>query len=170
MSRRLPDLSVYLVLDPVLCGGLAGMVRTATAAVRGGAGVVQLRLKDATTAERVAAGRALKAALAGSPAALVINDDLAAALAAGADGLHVGQGDLDAATARAQKMESLANQIDGASDMKAINDLQARVAIEQVQLTNELIKLQSLNMIAQQQRETRAQQQHQAAFKTSFKY
>ena len=102
MSRRLPDLSVYLVLDPVLCGGLAGMVRTATAAVKGGAGVVQLRLKDATTAERVAVGRALKAALAGSPAALVINDDLEAALAAGADGLHVGQGDLDAATARAR--------------------------------------------------------------------
>lgn len=102
MSRRLPDLSVYLVLDPVLCGGLAGMARTATAAVKGGAGVVQLRLKDAATAERVAAGRALKAALAGSLAALVINDDLEAALAAGADGLHVGQGDLDAATARAR--------------------------------------------------------------------
>ncbi len=62
MSRRLPDLSVYLVLDPVLCGGLAGMVRTATAAVKGGATVVQLRDKDAATANGIAAGRALKAA------------------------------------------------------------------------------------------------------------
>ncbi len=33
MSRLLPDLAVYLVLDPLLCGGVAGMVRTATAAV-----------------------------------------------------------------------------------------------------------------------------------------
>ena len=67
-------------------------------------------------------------------------------------------------------MEQLANQVDSAADMKAISDLQARVAIEQVQLTNELIKLQSLNSIAQQQRETRAQQQQQQAFETSFKY
>lgn len=102
MSRLLPDLAVYLVLDPLLCGGVAGMVHTATAAVRGGAGVVQLRLKDVGTAERIAAGLALKAALANSAAALIVNDDLDAALAIGADGLHVGQDDLAAAAARAR--------------------------------------------------------------------
>ena len=102
MSRLLPDLAVYLVLDPLLCGGVAGMVRTATAAVRGGAGVVQLRLKDAGTADRIAAGLALKAALADSGAALIVNDDLDAALAIDAEGLHVGQGDLAPAAARAR--------------------------------------------------------------------
>lgn len=102
MSRLLPDLAVYLVLDPLLCGGVAGMVRTATAAVRGGAGVVQLRLKDAGTADRIAAGLALKAALADSAAALIVNDDLDAALAIDAEGLHVGQGDLAPAAARAR--------------------------------------------------------------------
>ncbi|MCA8884257.1 MAG: thiamine phosphate synthase [Rhodobacteraceae bacterium] len=102
MTRRLPDLSVYLVLDDALCGGLAGMVGTARAAVASGAGVVQLRLKEAGTADRIAAGRALMAALSGSGAALIVNDDLEAALAIGAHGLHVGQDDLPAAHARAR--------------------------------------------------------------------
>ena len=32
----LPDLSLYLVLDPVLCGGADGMVSTAVAAAQEG--------------------------------------------------------------------------------------------------------------------------------------
>jgi len=99
-----------------------------------------------------------------------IKDSLDQSMAAHTDQQAVNQSFYDTATQRAQKMELLANQVDSASDMKAISDLQARINIEQVQLTNELIKLQSLNMIAQQQRETRAQQQQQAAFETSFKY
>lgn len=103
--RRLPDLSVYLVLDPQLCAG-PGMVETARAAVAGGAGAVQLRHKTATTAERVSLGHALMAALAGSGAALIVNDDLEAALAIGAAGLHVGQEDIPAAEARARLGDS----------------------------------------------------------------
>ena len=37
------DLSLYLVLDPVLCGGEDGMIETARAACAGGATDVQLR-------------------------------------------------------------------------------------------------------------------------------
>lgn len=99
-----------------------------------------------------------------------IKDSLDQSMAAHTDQQAVNQSFYDTATQRAKKMEQLANQVDSASDMKAISDLQARINIEQVQLTNELIKLQSLNTIAQQQRETRAQQQQQAAFETSFKY
>lgn len=99
-----------------------------------------------------------------------IKDSLDKSMSGYTDQQALNQSFYDTATARAQKMESLANQIDSASDMKAISDLQARVAVEQAQLTNELIKMQSLNQIAQQKRETQAQQQHQAAFKTSFKY
>lgn len=106
MTGSRPDLSVYLVLDPVLCGGPAGMVRTAVAAVRGGATMVQIRDKEATTAARIATGRALGTALAGSAAAVIVNDDLDAALVLAAEGLaqglHVGQGDLAAAEARAR--------------------------------------------------------------------
>ncbi|QDY68333.1 thiamine phosphate synthase [Qingshengfaniella alkalisoli] len=95
------DLSVYLVLDPGLCAGL-GMVETALAAVKGGVTVVQLRDKDASTEQRIEIGRALKLALSGTGATLIMNDDVEAALAIGADGLHIGQDDMPAAEARAR--------------------------------------------------------------------
>ena len=43
MTRRGIDLSLYLVLDPDLCGGAEGMVRTARIAAENGATAVQLR-------------------------------------------------------------------------------------------------------------------------------
>ncbi|MCA0995548.1 thiamine phosphate synthase [Alloyangia pacifica] len=95
------DLSVYLVLDPGLCAGI-GMVETARLAVQGGATIVQLRDKDGGTARMIETGRALKAALAGSGALLIVNDDVEAARVIGADGLHVGQGDMTPAEARAR--------------------------------------------------------------------
>lgn len=95
------DLSLYLVLDPDLCAG-PGMIATARAAVAGGATMVQLRDKQADTAARIETGRALKAALAGTGARLIVNDDIDAALAIGADGLHIGQGDIAPAAARAR--------------------------------------------------------------------
>ncbi|QIE41471.1 thiamine phosphate synthase [Rhodobacteraceae bacterium SC52] len=97
--RSLPDLSVYLVLDPDLCAP-RGMVETARLAVAGGAGAVQLRHKTADTPAMIATGRALMEALQGTGAMLIVNDDVEAARALGA-GLHVGQGDLSAAKARA---------------------------------------------------------------------
>ena len=97
--RRCPDLSLYLVLDPGLCAGV-GMVETARAAVAGGATVVQLRDKAAGTERMIETGRALKVALAGTGAALIVNDDVEAAVAIGADGLHIGQGDMAATEAR----------------------------------------------------------------------
>ena len=99
--RRCPDLSIYLVLDPGLCAGV-GMVETARAAVAGGATVVQLRDKAAGTARMIETGRALKAALAGTGAVLIVNDDVEAAVAIGADGLHIGQGDMAVTEARAR--------------------------------------------------------------------
>lgn len=102
MIRPVPDLRVYLVLDRVLCGGLAQMAATAGAAARAGAGVVQLRDKDVDTAARIEAGRAIQQALAGTGAAFVMNDDVDAAIALSADGLHIGQGDMDPAEARAR--------------------------------------------------------------------
>lgn len=95
------DLSLYLVLDPGLCAG-TGMVETARAAVAGGATMVQLRDKAGGTARMIEIGRALKAALDGTGARLIVNDDVAAAVAIGADGLHIGQGDMSVAEARAR--------------------------------------------------------------------
>lgn len=45
-------------------------------------------------------GRALKAALAGTTAKLIVNDDVTAAIAIGADAVHIGQGDMGVAKAR----------------------------------------------------------------------
>ncbi|MGG6895555.1 thiamine phosphate synthase [Rhizobium sp. BR 315] len=93
------DLSLYLVLDPVLCADI-GMVETARAAFAGGATIVQLRDKHASTAAMIETGLALKQMLAGSNARLIVNDNVEAAIAIGADGLHIGQEDMDAHEAR----------------------------------------------------------------------
>jgi len=93
------DLSVYLVLDPDLCREI-GMAETTRLAVAGGATIVQLRDKHADTARMIETGRALKAVLAGTGVPLIINDDVEAAIAIGAEGLHVGQSDMAAAIAR----------------------------------------------------------------------
>lgn len=70
---------------------------TAKAAVAAGATVVQLRLKDAPTADVVRAGRGFGEL----GATFVVNDDVEAAIALGADGVHLGQGDEGAERARA---------------------------------------------------------------------
>jgi thiamine-phosphate pyrophosphorylase len=71
-------------------------LETARQAVAAGATVVQLRVK-APTAEVVARGRGFRAL----GATLVVNDDVEAAIALGADGVHLGQGDPGAEAARA---------------------------------------------------------------------
>lgn len=93
------DLRVYAVLDPTRCRGrpLAAM---AAAAAAGGATLLQLRIKHATTRELMAAARDTKAALAGTGVPLIINDRVDIALAAGAEGVHVGQEDMEPADVR----------------------------------------------------------------------
>ena len=93
------DLSLYLVLDPDLCAGI-GMVETARLAVAGGATLVQLRDKHGGRASMVETGLALKEVLKGTGALLIVNDDVEAAVAIGADGLHIGQDDTGPAAAR----------------------------------------------------------------------
>ncbi|GES46723.1 thiamine-phosphate synthase [Rhizobium dioscoreae] len=93
------DLSLYLVLDPVLCANL-GMIETTRAAIAGGATIVQLRDKHAPTAAMIETGRALKQILHGTNVRLIVNDNVEAAIAIGADGLHIGQEDMNAAEAR----------------------------------------------------------------------
>lgn len=65
-------------------------------AVAAGATVVQLRVKDAPTAELVRRGRGMTAL----GVTFVVNDDVAAAVELAADGVHLGQGDAGADEAR----------------------------------------------------------------------
>jgi thiamine-phosphate pyrophosphorylase len=76
--------------------GVDGLVGRAAAAVRGGATMIQLRLKDVDPRELVAVARALVAL----PAPVVVNDRADVALAAGAAGVHVGMGDIPVAALR----------------------------------------------------------------------
>jgi len=79
--------------------GRDGLVGRASAAARGGATMIQLRLKDADPRTLADVARALLAALpAGVP--LVINDRADVALACGAAGVHVGADDLPVAALR----------------------------------------------------------------------
>lgn len=100
MAERSPSrLRLQLVTDSALCGA-RGVEAVVAAAVRGGAGCVQLREKTLATRDFVARARALKALLAPLGVPLIVNDRLDVALAADADGLHVGQSDLPPAEVR----------------------------------------------------------------------
>jgi len=97
--RRDVDLSLYFVTDTPLSAE-RGLIETALMAVRGGATLVQLRDPLAKAGWLVEQGRALKAALAPLGVPFIVNDRPDVALAVGADGVHVGQGDLPAEAAR----------------------------------------------------------------------
>ncbi len=90
-----PDLSVYLVTEP-----LVGLDDVVGAAVAGGAGIVQLRDKTATTRELAAAVTRLRPVTAARGVPLVVNDDVEAARFA--DGVHVGASDVPPAVVRAE--------------------------------------------------------------------
>ncbi len=72
-------------------------LETARIAVEGGATVVQLRLKGASTAEIVERGAPFREL----PASFIVNDDVQAAIALAADGVHLGRSDSGAELALA---------------------------------------------------------------------
>ena len=94
------NLSLYLVLDPDLCGGPEGMIQTARLAALGGATLVQLRAPAWKKRQWLNTAKALKAVLSPLGVPLIINDHIDVALMSGADGVHLGQADLPAAEAR----------------------------------------------------------------------
>lgn len=93
------QLRLYLVTDPDLCA-TTGLVDTVQAAIAGGVTMVQLRDKSASTPARIMMARTIKQALIGSGVPVIVNDDVDAAIAADADGAHIGQGDISVAEAR----------------------------------------------------------------------
>ncbi|MBC7558926.1 MAG: thiamine phosphate synthase [Dermatophilaceae bacterium] len=99
VTRHL-DLSLYLVTDTVLCGQL-GVAATVSAAVGAGVTVVQLRDEQAGDDDLVRMGRQICAVLEGTGVPLIVNDRVHLVDAMGAQGAHVGQGDLGVEKARA---------------------------------------------------------------------
>lgn len=90
---------VYVITDPGAALSVPDQVR---AAARGGASAVQLRDKIASDAELLALARQLLPELRAQGVKLFLNDRVEVALAAGADGLHIGQGDGDPVAIRAR--------------------------------------------------------------------
>ena len=99
-ARPALDLSVYLVTDAALCG-TRGVVETVRQAIAAGATVVQLRDPVAKTRALVDEARALAGLLRPAGIPFVVNDRVDVAMAAGADGVHLGQSDMRVADARA---------------------------------------------------------------------
>jgi len=94
------DLTLYLVTDPQLCAA-RGLVESVAQAVAGGVTLVQLRDPHAKGRALVEQARALRAVLRPHGIPLIINDRVDVAVAADADGVHLGQDDMTPADARA---------------------------------------------------------------------
>ena len=88
---------LYLVTDSGLCKNLEA---TVLEAVKGGAGIVQLREKSLCTRDFISEARSLKKLLEPFGVPLIINDRVDVALASDADGVHLGQSDMPYAMAR----------------------------------------------------------------------
>lgn len=97
--KRSIDLSLYLVTrrDSL---GIEEFLTIIRAAVNGGVTVVQLREKDASAREIINLGKRLLLLLKPLGIPLIINDRVDIAYAVGADGVHLGQSDLNVAEAR----------------------------------------------------------------------
>lgn len=90
---------LYVILDPEVAGG-RDLVAIARQALAGGARILQLRDKIHDKGEQLPVARRIKRLCAASGAIFLVNDHVDVALAAGADGVHVGQRDLPVAFAR----------------------------------------------------------------------
>ncbi|HSL62854.1 MAG TPA: thiamine phosphate synthase [Desulfotignum sp.] len=90
---------VYLVTDRNLCLGRP-LTAVVADAVRAGLACVQLREKTLSTRDFLDQALALKPILRSAGIPLLINDRVDIALAAGADGVHLGQTDMPYAAAR----------------------------------------------------------------------
>lgn len=93
------DYSLYLVTDRSLAGGRS-LSEIVTAAVSGGTSCVQLREKNCSTREFIHEARLLLELLKPKGIPLIINDRVDVALAVGAEGVHLGQSDMDIKDAR----------------------------------------------------------------------
>lgn len=89
---------LYAITD----GPRTDLQAVAEAALCGGAGMLQYRDKTADRARRRAEAAALQALCRAHGVPLIINDDVALAAVVGAAGVHLGEQDVDIATARAR--------------------------------------------------------------------
>lgn len=93
------SLALYAVTDRRWLGE-ESLLSAVEAALQGGATMIQLREKTATRAEFLALAIEMQALCKQYDVPLIINDDVEIAIAANADGVHVGQSDMQAGAVR----------------------------------------------------------------------
>ncbi|WP_266171928.1 thiamine phosphate synthase [Dyella subtropica] len=96
MHSKLQHRGLYAITD----GPRPGLLEAVAQALSGGARIVQYRDKTTDSARRHAEAAALQQLCISRGAPLIINDDVALAIAIGADGVHLGEKDSDLAAAR----------------------------------------------------------------------
>ncbi|XP_078156482.1 thiamine biosynthesis protein [Carex rostrata] len=96
------DLFLYAVTDSGMNGKWGrSMTDAVKAAIKGGATIIQLREKEMKTQEFIQTAKACMEVCQPHKIPLLINDRVDVALACNADGVHVGQSDMQAHTVRA---------------------------------------------------------------------
>jgi thiamine-phosphate pyrophosphorylase len=98
LAARLAKARLYVVT--VAAHGPAQLLDVVRAACTGGADLVQLRRKGDDGLETLRLAERCRAVTAGAGVLFVVNDRLDVAMAADADGVHLGQSDLPVAAAR----------------------------------------------------------------------
>jgi thiamine-phosphate pyrophosphorylase len=98
--REKMDFDLYVVTGPELSRSRE-LEEVVSAALRGGAGAIQLRAKHFNKRQLLTAARNLRRLTEDSGATFIINDHIDIALSCGADGVHLGQEDLPVPEARA---------------------------------------------------------------------
>lgn len=100
MNGRIEDLLLYAVTDRHWLGEGEPLIHQVEQAVRGGATFVQLREKELDEASFEAEGREILELCRAKGIPFVINDNVELAVRIGADGVHVGQSDMEAGHVR----------------------------------------------------------------------
>ncbi len=94
------DFKLYVIIDGKTAKG-RDLVTVTREAIAGGADVIQLREKELPAGRILELARAIRKAIRTEEAVFLINDRPDIALAAGADGVHLGQDDIPPEAARA---------------------------------------------------------------------
>lgn len=132
------SLKLYLVTDRPLCKGRS-LEWVVEESLKGGATLVQLREKECDTGEFINLAVRLKKILSKYNVPLLINDRVDVALAADADGVHIGQSDMPYEMARKilgpDKIIGLS--IESIEEAKKANDIDVDyIAVSPVYLTS----------------------------------
>lgn len=94
------DYSIYYVTDEELLHPSYDLYKSVEDAIIGGATMIQLREKNTTTREFIEKAKKIKDICSKYEVPLIINDRVDVALAIDADGVHLGQDDMDISCAR----------------------------------------------------------------------